>query len=31
MVSFASTLSPDLAELVRAYVVDRANDTYPEP
>jgi quinohemoprotein ethanol dehydrogenase len=30
MVSFAQVLTPDLAELVRAYVVGRANDTYPE-
>jgi quinohemoprotein ethanol dehydrogenase len=30
MVSFAQVLSPDLAELVRAYVVARANDTYQE-
>jgi PQQ-dependent dehydrogenase (methanol/ethanol family) len=30
MVSFAQVLTPDLAELVRAYVVARANDTYQE-
>ena len=30
MVSFAQVLTPDLAELVRAYVVARANDTYPQ-
>ena len=30
MVSFAQVLTPDLAELVRAYVVARANDTYRE-
>jgi len=29
MVSFAPVLTPDLAELVRAYVIDRANETYP--
>jgi PQQ-dependent dehydrogenase (methanol/ethanol family) len=28
MVSFAQVLTPDLAELVRSYVVARANDTY---
>ncbi|MFI5042765.1 MAG: c-type cytochrome, partial [Acidimicrobiales bacterium] len=31
MVSFAQVLSPELAELVRGYVVDRANETYPGP
>jgi mono/diheme cytochrome c family protein len=31
MVGFAPALPPDLAELVRGYVVDRANDTYPGP
>ena len=30
MVSFAQVLTPELAEVVRAYVVARANDTYPE-
>ena len=30
MVSFAPVLTPELAEVVRAYVVARANDTYPE-
>jgi quinohemoprotein ethanol dehydrogenase len=30
MVSFAQVLTPDLAELVRAYVVVRANDTYKD-
>jgi quinohemoprotein ethanol dehydrogenase len=30
MVSFAPVLTPGLAELVRAYVVARANDTYAE-
>ena len=30
MVSFAPVLSPQLAEIVRAYVVSRANDTFPE-
>jgi quinohemoprotein ethanol dehydrogenase len=30
MVSFAQVLTPDFAELVRAYVVARANDTYQE-
>jgi quinohemoprotein ethanol dehydrogenase len=29
MVSFAQVLTPDLAELIRGYVVDRANETYP--
>jgi hypothetical protein len=28
MVSFAPVLTPDLAELVRGYVVARANDTF---
>jgi len=31
MVSFAQLMTPDLAELVRGYVVDRANETYPGP
>jgi mono/diheme cytochrome c family protein len=31
MVSFAQVLTPDLAELVRGYVVDRANETYQAP
>jgi PQQ-dependent dehydrogenase (methanol/ethanol family) len=31
MVSFAPVLTPELAELVRGYVVDRANDSYPPP
>jgi alcohol dehydrogenase (cytochrome c)/quinohemoprotein ethanol dehydrogenase len=31
MVSFAQVLTPELAELARAYVVARANDTYQEP
>ena len=30
MVSFAPVLTPELAELIRAYVVARANDTYAE-
>jgi quinohemoprotein ethanol dehydrogenase len=30
MVSFAPVLTPELAEMVRAYVVARANDTYSE-
>jgi quinohemoprotein ethanol dehydrogenase len=30
MVSFAQVLTPELTEIVRAYVVARANDTYPE-
>jgi alcohol dehydrogenase (cytochrome c)/quinohemoprotein ethanol dehydrogenase len=30
MVSFAQVLTPELAEIVRGYVVARANDTYPE-
>jgi PQQ-dependent dehydrogenase (methanol/ethanol family) len=31
MVSFAQVLPPDLAELVRGYVVQRANETFPAP
>jgi PQQ-dependent dehydrogenase (methanol/ethanol family) len=31
MVGFTPLLTPDLAELVRGYVVDRANETYPGP
>jgi quinohemoprotein ethanol dehydrogenase len=31
MVSFAQVMTPEFAELVRAYVVARANDTYPAP
>ncbi len=31
MVSFAQVLTPELAELIRAYVVGRANDTYAQP
>jgi alcohol dehydrogenase (cytochrome c)/quinohemoprotein ethanol dehydrogenase len=30
MVSFAQVLTPELAEMVRAFVVERANDTYQE-
>jgi quinohemoprotein ethanol dehydrogenase len=30
MVSFAQVLTPELAEITRAYVVARANDTYQE-
>jgi quinohemoprotein ethanol dehydrogenase len=29
MVSFAQVLTPDFAELIRGYVVDRANEAYP--
>jgi quinohemoprotein ethanol dehydrogenase len=29
MVSFASVIKPEEAEAVRAYVISRANDTYP--
>jgi hypothetical protein len=31
MVSFAQVLTPELAELVRAFVVSRANDSYQDP
>ncbi len=31
MVSFAPVLTPELAELVRGYVLARANETYPGP
>jgi mono/diheme cytochrome c family protein len=31
MVAFAPVLPPDLAELVRGYVVARANETFPGP